>query len=114
MALTLFAHTSRAREGRADIDDTSFPKPGRHSVGVARQYCGQLGKQDNCQVACRCRSPIIRRACRSPISCICRKEWAKDHARRRKAGVPKQISFKTKPQIALEQVCWAYQAGLPH
>ena len=61
------------------IDDTGFPKKGRHSVGVARQYCGQLGKRDNCQVAVRpgprrgrlCRWPIMRRACRSPGACIC-------------------------------------------
>src|SRR3954462_4649155 len=62
------------------IDDTGFAKKGRHSVGVARQYCGQLGKQDNCQVAVSpglrrgrlCRWPIMRRACRSPGACICR------------------------------------------
>jgi SRSO17 transposase len=62
------------------IDDTGFPKKGCHSVGVARQYCGQLGKQDNCQVAVSpglrrgrlCRWPIIRRACRSLGACICR------------------------------------------
>src|SRR5215212_4142337 len=52
------------------IDDTGFPKKGRHSVGVARQYCGQLGKKDNCQVAVACRWPITRRACRSPGACI--------------------------------------------
>src|SRR3954466_13008035 len=62
------------------IDDTGFPKKGRHSVGVARQYCGQLGKQDNCQIAVSpglrrgrlCRWPIMRRACRLPGACICR------------------------------------------
>src|SRR4051812_10593387 len=62
------------------IDDTGFPKKGRHSVGVARQYCGHLGKRDNCQVAVSpglrrgrlCRWPIIRRACRLPGACICR------------------------------------------
>jgi SRSO17 transposase len=62
------------------IDDTGFPKKGRHSVGVARQYCGQQGPQDNCQNLPRtrpglrsaCRWPIMRRACRSPGACICR------------------------------------------
>ena len=62
------------------IDDTGFPKKGRHSVGVARQYCGQLGKRDNCQIAVSpglrrgrlCRWPITRRACRSLGACIYR------------------------------------------
>src|SRR4051794_23936446 len=62
------------------IDDTGFPKKGRHSVGVARQYCGQQGPRDNCQVAVSpglrrgrlCRWPIMRRACRSPGAYICR------------------------------------------
>ena len=75
------------RHGRIEawiIDDTSFPKQGRHSVGVARQYCGQLGKQDNCQVAVSLSS--CEPAC--GVSALSAEEWARDRARRRKAGVP--------------------------
>jgi SRSO17 transposase len=95
------------------IDDTGFPKQGRHSVGVARQYCGQLGKQDNCQVAVSL--SIANHHASLPVAyqLYLPKDWAKDRTRRRKAGVPKQISFKTKPQIALEQLRWACEASLP-
>jgi SRSO17 transposase len=95
------------------IDDTGFPKQGRHSVGVARQYCGQLGKQDNCQVAVSL--SLANHDASLPVAyqLYLPKEWAKDHARRRKAGVPKEVRFKTKPQIALEQLRWACAAGLP-
>src|SRR5471032_1527207 len=86
------------------IDDTSFPKKGRHSVGVARQYCGQLGKQDNCQVAVSL--SIANHHASLPVAyrLYLPEEWAQDRNRRRKAGVPEEISFKTKPQIALEQI----------
>ena len=95
------------------IDDTGFPKQGRHSVGVARQYCGQLGKQDNCQVAVSL--SIASHDASLPVAyqLYLPKEWAHDRARRRKAGVPNEIRFKTKPRIALEQLRWACAAGLP-
>ena len=95
------------------IDDTSFPKQGRHSVGVARQYCGQLGKQDNCQVAVSL--SLANRHASLPVAwrLYLPQEWADDRARRRKAGVPDEIEFKTKPEIALDQLGWACTAGLP-
>jgi len=95
------------------IDDTGFPKQGRHSVGVARQYCGQLGKQDNCQVAVSL--SVANHHASLPVAyrLYLPKDWVKDRSRRRKAGVPKEISFKTKPEIALEQLRWACEAGLP-
>jgi len=95
------------------IDDTGFPKQGRHSVGVARQYCGQLGKQDNCQVAVSL--SLANRYASLPVAwrLYLPQEWAADPARRRKAHVPADITFKTKPEIALDQVRWACAAGLP-
>ena len=95
------------------IDDTSFPKQGRHSVGVARQYCGQLGKQDNCQVAVSL--SLANRHASLPVAyrLYLPQEWASDRARRRKAGVPEEIAFKTKPEIALDELRWACEAGLP-
>ena len=95
------------------IDDTGFPKQGLHSVGVARQYCGQLGKQDNCQVAVSL--SIANHHASLPVAyrLYLPQDWAKDRQRRRKAGVPEDIGFKTKPEIAIEQLRWACAAGLP-
>jgi SRSO17 transposase len=95
------------------IDDTGYPKKGTHSVGVARQYCGQLGKQDNCQAAVSL--SIANRHASLPVNyrLYLPKEWAGDDARRRKAGVPEELVFKTKPQIALEQITWACRTGIP-
>lgn len=95
------------------IDDTSFPKQGKHSVGVHHQYCGQLGKQANCQVAVSL--SIANHAASLPVAyrLYLPRDWTKDRARRKKAGVPKEIRFKTKPEIALEQIRWACEAGLP-
>jgi SRSO17 transposase len=95
------------------IDDTGFPKQGRHSVGVARQYCGQLGKQDNCQVAVSL--SIANSYASLPVAyrLYLPQEWTQDRERWRKAGIPKDIVFKTKTQIALDQIRQAYEAGLP-
>src|ERR1700752_5334061 len=94
------------------IDDTGFPKKGAHSVGVARQYCGQLGKQDNCQVAVSLSLANHHASLPAMYRLYLPQEWAADKKRRRKAGVPKEISFKTKPEIALEQIEAACRAGL--
>lgn len=95
------------------IDDTGFPKQGKHSVGVASQYCGYLGKEANCQVAVSLsianHYASLPVAYRLYLPC----EWAKDKVRRRKAGVPREIKFKTKQEIALEHIRWACEAGLP-
>lgn len=95
------------------IDDTGFPKQGRHSVGVARQYCGMLGKQDNCQVAVSvslaCEAASVPVAWRLYLP----KDWADDLARRAKAGVPEALQFATKPQIALRQIEHLLGQGAP-
>src|SRR5580704_5462568 len=95
------------------IDDTGFPKKGRHSVGVGQQYCGELGKQDNCQIAVTL--SIANHHASLPVAyrLYLPKAWAEDDERRCKAGVPADISFKTKPEIALEQMRWASEVGLP-
>src|SRR3979490_3448749 len=95
------------------IDDTSYPKQGTHSVGVHHQYCGQLGKQANCQVAVTLsianHHPSLPIAYRLYLP----KVWADDAERRNKAHVPEAIRFKTKPQIALAQLGAALAAGVP-
>jgi SRSO17 transposase len=95
------------------IDDTGFPKKGRHSVGVARQYCGQLGKRDNCQVAVSL--SLANHAASLPIAwrLYLPLEWTADAERRTAAGIPETVGFLTKPEIALEQIRVACAAGLP-
>jgi SRSO17 transposase len=95
------------------IDDTSFPKQGRHSVGVARQYCGQLGKEDNCQVAVSLSLANEHASLPVAYRLYLPQEWTNDRDRLRKAGVPEDIAFKTKHQIALEQLRFACASGLP-
>ncbi len=95
------------------IDDTGFPKQGSHSVGVARQYCGQLGKKDNCQVAVSL--SIANHHASLPVAyrLYLPQDWAQDSERRSKAAVPQDICFMTKQEIALEQLRWACETGLP-
>src|SRR5882724_8503632 len=95
------------------IDDTAIPKKGQHSVGVSHQYCGQLGKQANCQVAVTL--SLANHHASLPVAdrLYLPSAWAEDDDRRAKAGVPEEITFKTKPQIALEQIRWACEVGLP-
>jgi SRSO17 transposase len=93
------------------VDDTGFPKKGKHSVGVAHQYCGQLGKSENCQVAVSLSVSTWNTSL--PIDYrlyLPEQEWAKDSERREKAGVPEEIAFQTKPQIALDQIRQAVEA----
>ena len=95
------------------IDDTSFPKQGSHSVGVHHQYCGQLGKQANCQVVVTL--SIANHHASLPIAyrLYLPQAWTKDAARRKKAHVPRATKFKTKPQIALQQIRAARAADVP-
>jgi SRSO17 transposase len=95
------------------VDDTGFPKKGKHSVGVARQYCGQLGKQDNCQAVVSL--SLANHHASLPIAhrLYLPETWANDAERRKKAKVPEDVVFKTKPKIALDQLRAAHSAGLP-
>jgi SRSO17 transposase len=95
------------------IDDTGFPKRGKHSVGVARQYCGELGKQDNCQVAVSL--SVANEQASLPIAyrLYLPQAWTDDPARCRKAGVPEGVAFATKPRIALGQIQAALAQGVP-
>jgi len=94
------------------IDDTGFPKKGTLSVGVARQYCGQLGKQDNCQVAVSLSVANDHASLPIAYRLYLPEAWADDPARRGRAGVPDDVVFQTKPQIALAQIRTALNAGV--
>jgi SRSO17 transposase len=95
------------------VDDTGFPKKGRHSVGVTRQYSGTLGRVENCQVAVS-----LHLAGEPGSACVGMRlylpeEWASDAERRVKAGIPDNVVFQEKWKIALEEIDAALAAGLP-
>jgi SRSO17 transposase len=94
------------------VDDTGFPKKGKHSVGVARQYCGQVGKQDNCRVAVSLSVATWSSSLPIAYRLYLPKEWAEDSERREKTEVPEEVEFQTKPAIALDQVRAAVAANL--
>jgi SRSO17 transposase len=95
------------------IDDTGFPKKGDHSVGVARQYCGQLGKLANCQVAVSLSVATHQASLPIAYRLYLPKDWIDDPSRRAKARVPADITFQTKPEIALQQSRQALADGVP-
>lgn len=95
------------------VDDTGFPKKGRHSVGVARQYCGQIGKQDNCRVAVSISVTTATSSMPVAFDLYLPEVWANDSQRREKAGVPAEVEFRTKPEIALAQIRRARERGIP-
>ena len=93
------------------VDDTGFPKKGRHSVGVGHQYCGQRGKQENCQVAVSLSVATSQASLPVAWRLYLPRAWAEDTARRGKAKVPASIGFQSKPEIALEQITAARDEG---
>ena len=92
------------------VDDTGFPKQGRHSVGVARQYSGTLGKRGNCQIGVSISYATPKGAMPLKWALYLPKEWTDDRPRCERVGVPAQVQFQTKWQLALELIdrllCW--------
>src|SRR4051812_8090054 len=100
-------------DGVLVVDETGFLKKGEHSVGVARQYSGTAGRIENCQIgvflayASRYGQALIDRRLYLPEA------WAQDDSKRTKAGVPEEVAFATKPQMACELIAAALDAGAP-
>ena len=94
------------------VDDTGFPKKGSHSVGVTRQYCGQVGKQENCRVAVSLSVATWSNSLPIAWRLYLPEIWANDPKKRKTAGIPEQVRFETKPRIALEQIRQAVEEGV--
>lgn len=95
-----------------NVDETGFPKKGTESVGVKRQYSGTLGRTDNCQIGVFVNYASIHGHTFIDRRLYLPKEWAEDQPRRKKAGVPNAVIFRTKPELALEMVAEAVTAGV--
>jgi len=103
--------------GEADgvlvIDPSGVVKQGKASVGVARQWCGRVGKVENCQVAVYLGYVSRREHALVDTRLYLPKEWTKDKKRCRRAGIPKEIRFRTRHELALEMLR-EHRAVLPH
>lgn len=102
----------RAQRNWWIVDDTAHAKKGVHSVGVARQYSGRLGKTDNCQVAVSLSFANVHGSLPLAYQLYLPREWADDRARCRKAGVPDAVIFQSKGQIARTQIASALAQGV--
>lgn len=100
-------------DGVIVFDPSGFPKSGRESVGVARQWCGRLGKVDNCQVAIYMGYVSGQEHALVDTRLFLPREWTKDKARREKAGVPKEVRYRTRHQLCLEMLA-QHGEQLPH
>jgi SRSO17 transposase len=95
------------------VAETGFPKQGRHSAGVARQYSGTLGKIANCQVGVFLGYASPRGHVGLDRALFVPQEWFADRDRCRRAGIPDEVTHRTKPQLALELLERALDAGVP-
>jgi len=95
------------------VDDTGFVKKGTHSVGVTRQYCGQVGKQENCRVAVSLSLSTAEASVPIAWRLYLPEVWVQDKKRRQATGVPQEIRFQTKPGIALQQIRTALDREIP-
>jgi SRSO17 transposase len=95
------------------VDETGFPKQGEHSVGVARQYSGTLGKIGNCQVGVFLGYATAHGHVGLDRALFLPQEWAADRERCRRAGIPDEVAHRTKPRLALELLERALDGGVP-
>jgi SRSO17 transposase len=106
--LTELARQVGTELGEADgvlvLDPSAFPKKGTESVGVQRQWCGRLGKIDNCQVGVYLGYVSRREHALVDVRLYLPLEWARDRTRRQKAGVPRETRFRTRHELALEML----------
>jgi SRSO17 transposase len=106
-------HIGDAQHSSIHIDESGFPKQGNDSVGVSRQYCGRLGKVDNCQIGVFLGYTSNSYRMLLDKRLYLPEEWIEDKERRKKCGVPENTVFQTKAQLGLELIHKALERKIP-